>query len=130
MSGKASSTNLIDEGSPPALRTEARMVVSPMFLRVLTATRLPARSAAVLIEASRVTTPPKSALSLPVEATPLDTTLRGSPRDWAISSEVTLLNPNWNWPLTTPGTIAAPPWPLSRVSSMLRLVKKPFCLPR
>src|SRR5215216_5422881 len=69
MSGKASSTNLIDEGSPPALRTEARMVVSPMFLRVLTATRLPARSAAVLIAGSLVTTPPKSALSSPVEAT-------------------------------------------------------------
>jgi hypothetical protein len=40
MSGKASSTNLIDEGSPPALRTEARTVESPMFLRVLTATLL------------------------------------------------------------------------------------------
>jgi hypothetical protein len=58
-----------------------------------------------------------------VEATLLDTTLRGSPRSWAITSEVTLLNPNWNWPLTTSGTIAAPPWPVSRVSSMLRLEK-------
>jgi hypothetical protein len=57
MSGKASSTNLIDEGSPPALRTEARTVESPMFLRVLTATCLPSRSAAVLIESSLVTTP-------------------------------------------------------------------------
>ena len=58
------------------------------------------------------------------------TTLRGSPRDWAISSEVTLLNPNWNWPLTTPGTIAAPPWPVSMVRSMPRLEKNPFSLPR
>jgi hypothetical protein len=56
--------------------------------------------------------------------------LEGQPARLAISSEVTLLNPNWNGPLTTPGTIAAPPWPLSRVSSMLRLVKNPFCLPR
>jgi hypothetical protein len=80
--------------------------------------------------ADLVTIPPKSALSLPVDATPLDTTLSGNPRDWAISSEVTLLNPNWNWPLTTPGTIAAPPWPLSRVSSMLRPVKNHFSLPR
>jgi hypothetical protein len=33
------------------------MVESPMFFRVLTATRLPARSAAVLMESSLVTTP-------------------------------------------------------------------------
>jgi hypothetical protein len=47
------------------------------------------RSAAVLIESSLVTTPLWSALSLSVEATSLDTTLRGSPRSLAISSEVT-----------------------------------------
>jgi hypothetical protein len=60
----------------------------------------------------------------------LDTTLSGSPRDWAISSEVTLLNPNWNCPLTTPGTIAAPPCPVSMVSSIPRLEKNPFSFPR
>ena len=58
MSGNASSTNLTALGSPPALRTEARTVVSPMFFNVLTATVFPARSAAVCTGLSALTTTP------------------------------------------------------------------------
>jgi hypothetical protein len=32
----------------------------------------------------------------------------------ASSSEIVLLKPNWYCPLTTAGTIAAPPWAVSR----------------
>lgn len=81
-----------------------------MFLSVLTATFLPSRSLADLIGLSLfTTTAPKSAFCLPVEPTPLTTTLTGTPLDWATISEVEFEKPNWNWPLTTPGTIAAPP---------------------
>ena len=41
-----------------------------------------------------------------------------------------LLKPNWYWPLSTAGTIAAPPCAVVSVRSMLRLLKKPFSLPR
>ena len=66
----------------------------------------------------------------PVEAVPLTTDLIGTPLVWAIINDVTLLNPNWNWPLNTPGMIAAPPWAVSIFRSMPRLLKNPFFCPR
>lgn len=94
-----------------------------MFLRVLTATFLPSRSLAVFSGLFPFTTmPAKSPPSLPVEATPLATALTGTFLSAAIISEVTLEKPNWNWPLTTPGTIAAPPWAPTSVRSMPRLL--------
>ncbi len=92
-----------------------------MFFSVLTATFFPARSLGDLTGLSPLTTtPPKSAPAFPVEATPLATARTGTLRLRATISDVVLLNPNWNCPLTTPGTIAAPPWLVSSVRSRPR----------
>lgn len=107
---KASSTNFTLSGSPPSLRTDSRTADSLMFFSVLMATFLPSRSFADLIELPFFTAiAEKSLPATPVEAMPLETALTGTPDDWAISREVTLEKPNWNCPLATPGTIAAPP---------------------
>lgn len=90
-----------------------------MLLSALTATFLPSNCLADLIGLPFFTVVPmKSAPSSAVEATPFATTLTGTFLDWATSRDVVLLKPNWNWPETTPGTIAAPPW--AGVSSSLR----------
>jgi hypothetical protein len=68
MSGNASSVNRTAAGSPPAFPTDWRTVVSPMLLRVLTATVLPPRSPALVMSLpSGTTTPLKSLPSSPVE---------------------------------------------------------------
>ncbi|GAB3565546.1 hypothetical protein GCM10027445_11190 [Amycolatopsis endophytica] len=102
-----------------------------MFFNVLTATFLPARSAAVLIGLSGLTTTaPKSLPCMPVEELPELTTFTGRPWDWASSSDVVLLKPNWNCPLITPGTIAAPPCAVSSVRSRCCSLKNPLLTPR
>jgi hypothetical protein len=99
-------------------------VVVPMLSSVLTATRVPARSAAVEMQLSgRATTALKSAPGSPVDAVPPATTSSGRPCSAATSTDVVLPKPNWKSPLTTPGTMAAPPWPLCRVSSIPRSAK-------
>lgn len=99
-----------------------------MFFSVLTATFFPSSSFADLIGLPFFTVmAPKSLPATPVEATPLTTAFTGTFWLWAIISEVMLLNPNWNWPLTTPGTIAAPPCAVVMDSFRPRLLKKPFC---
>ncbi|RAJ86882.1 hypothetical protein K377_02563 [Streptomyces sp. PsTaAH-137] len=102
-----------------------------MFLRVLTATFLPSRSFADFRALPFLTTTaPKSAPSLPVEPTPFATTLMGTPVDWAIIKLVELENPNWNWPLTTPGTMAAPPCAVVIDRVRPCFLKKPCLWPR
>ncbi len=82
-----------------------------MFLTALTATFLPSSCLGDLMELPFFTVVPmKSAPFSEVEAAPFATALTGTFLDWAISRDVVLLKPNWNWPETTPGTIAAPPW--------------------
>src|SRR5690349_3296710 len=71
-SGKASSRNLTDFGSPPSLRTDARTVVSPMFLRLFTDTVWPLRSLGDFSGLSALTTTPEKSLpTSPVEELPL-----------------------------------------------------------
>jgi hypothetical protein len=131
MSANGIAWNLMLVALPPACRTDCRTVVSPMFFRVLTATRLPARSLADRIGLpSRTTTAEKSRPDLPVEATPLATARRGAPSTWAAISEVTLLKPNAYLPLSTFLTIGPPPCSGTMVRSMPRLLKKPCFLPR
>jgi hypothetical protein len=114
---KGSSTSFTLSGSPPAVRTAARTAVSLMFLSVLMATFLPSRSLGDLMALPFFTMRPlKSLPCTPVEAIPLTTALTGTLLVWATINDVTLLKPNWNWPLTTPGTIAAPPCAVEMVS--------------
>jgi len=79
---------------------------------------------------ARTKSPAKSLPSSPVELTPLATALIGSVWDCASSSEIVLLKPNWYSPLTTAGTIAAPPSACFSVRSMSRSEKKPLSRPR
>lgn len=102
-----------------------------MFFSVLTATFLPSSSFADFRLLPFLTTrAPKSLPDTPVEATPLAMAFTGTFCDSASISEVMLENPNWNWPLTTPGTMAAPP--CARVIDSFRpcLLKKPSFWPR
>jgi hypothetical protein len=131
MVGNGIASNFRLVGSPPALRTDWRTVVSPMFFSVLTAMVLPTRSFGVRILLPSFTTiAEKSRPDRPVEATPLATALSGAPSDCAAISEVTLANPNWYLPASTPFTIGPPPCSWTRFRSMPRLLKKPFSLPR
>ncbi len=124
---KASSTNSTSSGSPPAVRTEARTAVSLMFFRVLMATFLPSSSFADPTGLSPLTvSAAKSLPASPVEAMPFATARTGTLLDWAIISEVMLEKPNSNWPLTTPGTMAAPPCALEKSSFSPRSLKNPF----
>ena len=45
-------------------------------------------------------------------------------------SDVMLLNPNWNCPLTTPGMIAAPPWALTMLQLDAAAAEEALLLPR
>ncbi len=74
--------------------------------------------------------PAKSFAASAVAWLPDATTLTGRPLSVARSSEVVLLKPNWYWPLTTPGMIAAPPWASSVFSSRPSSAKKPLSIPR
>ena len=66
----------------------------------------------------------------PVELAPPATAISGTPFSRAVSSETTLLKPNWFSPASTAGTIAEPPWAGAGVISRPREVKKPFWMPR
>jgi hypothetical protein len=107
------------------------IVVLPMLFSVLTATRLPSRSVASAMSLpSGATTALKSAPTSPVVLLPAATMRTSMPLSLATSSEVLLEKPNSNWPDSTPGRMAAPPWPLSRVRSMPSSSKKPWSSPR
>ena len=98
---------------------------------MFTATERPARSFADFTGLSFFTrTPVTSAPTLPLEAAPLTTDFTGTPLVCASIREVVLLKPNWNWPLTTPGMIAAPPCAVTIFSSIPRAAKNPFFCPR
>lgn len=102
-----------------------------MFFSVLTATFLPSSSFADLRVLPFLTTrAPKSLPETPVEATPLAMAFTGTLLDSASIREVMLEKPNWNWPLTTPGTMAAPPCASVIDSFRPCLLKKPSFWPR
>jgi len=54
----------------------------------------------------------------------------GCPFSTACMIETTLLKPSCHWPLTTGGTIAAPPAAALNCSVMPYLLKKPLSWPR
>jgi hypothetical protein len=93
ISGKGSSTNSTFDPSPPASSMPLRMVTSPMFLRLLTATRRPSRSATDWMSLPPgTTTAEKSVAGSAVEDTPLATMRSGRPSELARRIEVTLPN--------------------------------------
>lgn len=131
MSGNGSFTNSIDSGSMPAFSAEARTASSTTFWNVLTATFFPARSRTDLIGLPAPTiNAPKSSPSTPVELVPLLTTFAGRPSDCASNRVTTLLKPNCWLPLSTDGTVSAPPSAGWSVSSMFRSARKPLSFPR
>ena len=131
MSGSGISTNSTSPGSPPCASMAARMVVSLMLFRVFTPTVLPCRSAASWMSLSaRTRTSAKSSPWTPVELLALAMICSGSPWDRATIRDVTLLKPKSISPLTTDGTMAAPPWAWVMSSSRPSSSKKPCSIPR
>jgi hypothetical protein len=82
-----------------------------------------------VIDSSAVTIVYASCSGSPVLSTPLAMTCTGRPLEAAMTSERLLPNPMSMLPLATPGTIAAPPWPALRSSSMPSSAKKPCSMP-
>lgn len=130
MSGMGTSTSFRPSSETPwALRVE-RTATSLMPRRVLTAIFLPARSATVLIFGSSVSNwPEPSCSSLSDARAPTETIRTGTPLLLAISRLTRLEYPNWKSPLTTAGTMAAPPCEFWVVTWRPCLAKKPFLMP-
>ena len=111
--------------------SEARIVTSQTFLRVLTAIVLPSRSFGCLIGPSLSTSRSAHASSsvLP-PSTPWLMIVTGRSFEAAISSETVFEKPIWKSPLSTAGVMAAPP--SASCGSILSCwsSKKPCLMPR
>ncbi|MCY1240676.1 hypothetical protein D9M72_535320 [compost metagenome] len=99
--------------------------------RLFTETVLPARSFADwMLEPAGTTTPPMSLPFSPVVDAPLATNFRSRPLSLATMTEIRFENAKSKLPLTTPGTIAAPPVAVWMSSWRPSSLKKPCLSPR
>ena len=125
ISGKSTSESLTRPGSTPDFSSDALTTTSAMLLSVLTATVLPARSSTSRIGPSAVTiSAPKSSWPASWAEVPGAIASIGSPLEAAMSSETTFEPPTWTLPLTSAGTVAAPPWAVWRLDVELLLAEE------
>ncbi len=131
MSGSGTSTNWSVEVSTPSLSSAAVTVSWLMLLSVLMAIVLPSRSAGSWTSLSAATAIAAVSLSASSVAwMPCEMIVTGTFWVWASMSDTTLEKPiSWS-PLTTAGTIAAPPWATTGVTSRPSSSKKPLEMPR
>ena len=131
MSGKGTSVNLSLSTSTPSFSSEALIVTSQMFLRVLTAMVLPSRSLPLLIGPSFSTRrSAQASFSVLPASTPWLMISTGRFFEAAISSEIVFEKPIWKSPLTTAGVMAAPPSANCGLIVSFSCLKKPFLMPR
>src|SRR3954447_10485027 len=101
-----------------------------MLFSVLTATVLPASCLTSRIGLPLATmSAPKSFLPEPCADVPGAIASTGRPFDAAISSDTTFEPATWILPLTSAGTVVAPPCELCRSIFSLCFAKKPFAMP-
>jgi hypothetical protein len=131
MSGKGTSANLSASMSTPSFSSDALIVTSQMFFRVLTAIVLPSRSFGSLTGPSFSTSRSAQASSSDLPArTPWLMISTGRFCEAAISSEIVFEKPIWKSPLTTAGVIAAPPSASCGLIVSCSSSKKPCFMPR
>src|SRR5919205_323998 len=107
--------------STPRFWSAALMVTGQMLFSVLTAIFLPSRSLAVLIGPLPLTSrTPHAFFGSLAPKSPWATILSGKPFE----------TPNWKSPLTTEGTMTAPPWANCVLTLSRCCLKKPFLIPR
>lgn len=132
ISGNGISMYSMRRQSPPAFSTARLIVSGPTLLRVFVATVLPWRSSALRIGLSAGTITADSAFEPVAAATLPGLTMRtGRPLARAITSEVTLDPARSRSPLTTEGSVAAPPVLSAACTSTSRpyCSKKPLAIP-
>src|SRR5919202_773861 len=117
--------------STPRFWSAALMVTGQMLFSVLTAIFLPSRSLAVLIGPLPLTSrTPHAFFGSLAPKSPWATILSGRPLESAINVETMFEKPNWKSPLTTEGTMTAPPWANCVLTLSRWSLKKPFLIPR